>query len=142
MQTEQLFAKHKPLIVGVWLVVLAAVILVGLLLREYGPGNMGNGFLVGGFIGILLAGFAIWRVSRRPQRATTFERAFTQTGDERESAVLTRALAVMGLASFLLTCAAIVAVAFGGPIEVVLGVLLIAELLTGAVAFFVINRRI
>lgn len=142
MQTEQLFAKHKPLIVGVWLVLLAAVVLVGLLLRQYGPGNMGNGFLVGGFIGILLAGFAIWRVSRRPQRATTFERAFTQTGDERESAVLTRALAVMGLASFLLTCAAIVAVALGGPVEVVLGVLLGAELLTGAVAFFVINRRI
>lgn len=142
MQTEQLFAKHKPLIVGVWLVLLAAVVLVGLLLREHGPGNMGNGFLIGGFIGILLAGFAIWRVSRRPQRATTFERAFTQTGDERESAVLTRALAVMGLASFLLTCAAIVAVALGGPVEVVLGVLLGAELLTGAVAFFVINRRI
>lgn len=142
MQTEQLFAKHKPLIVGVWLVLLAAVVLVGLLLRQYGPGNMGNGFLVGGFIGILLAGFAIWRVRRRPQRATTFERAFTQTGDERESAVLTRALAVMGLASFLLTCAAIVAVALGGPVEVVLGVLLGAELLTGAVAFFVINRRI
>src|SRR5690606_21238266 len=76
---------------------IAVLVSGGLLLREYGPGNMGNGFLVGGLIAIAVAGLSWWRSTIRPHTATTFERAFTLTGDERDDAVLTRALAHLGL---------------------------------------------
>ena len=85
---------------------LAVVLTLGLLLREHGPGNMGNGLLQGAAVGLVLAGVMGWRLVRRPDRVTTFERAWSQTGDERDDAVLTRALAVLGLASFPLTAAA------------------------------------
>ncbi|MFD3444700.1 hypothetical protein ACFDTO_08895 [Microbacteriaceae bacterium 4G12] len=83
----------------------------------------------------------MWRLTRRPARATTFERAWTQTGDERDDAVLTRALAVVGLLAIPLTGAATIAIALGASVETVLALLLAAEILVGAVAFAVINRR-
>ncbi|KNH17768.1 hypothetical protein ACU18_09370 [Arthrobacter sp. ZBG10] len=141
MQTERFPGQNKPLMVGLCLTGHETVVVVGLLLREYGPGNMGNGFLVGGALGLAAAGIGVWRAMRRPQSVTTFERAFAQTGDERDNAVFTRALAVMGPFSVLLTCAAVVAIGLGAPVEVALAVLLFTELLTGAVAFQVINRR-
>ena len=70
-----------------------------LLLNRYGPGDMDRGAAVGG--GIALAGFAVaaWRAMRRPESTTSLDRAFTRTGDERDDAVLTAALAVVGIVS-------------------------------------------
>ena len=120
---------------------LAGVLTLGLLLREHGPGNMGNGLLQGAALGLVLAAVMGWRLVRRPERVTTFERAWSQTGDERDDAVLTRALAVLGLASFPLTAAAAIAIAFGASVEMCLALLLFAEVGVGALAFFVIARR-
>ncbi len=120
---------------------LAVVLTVGLLLREHGPGNMGNGLLQGAAFGLVLAAVMVWRLAKRPQSVTTFERAWSQTGDERDDAVLTRALAVLGLAAFPLTAVATIAIAFGASVEMCLALLLFAQLGVGALAFFVINRR-
>ena len=102
---------------------------------------MGNGFLQGAAFGLVLAGVGLWRALRRPESATSFERAFTQTGDERDDAVLTQALAVLGLLAFPLTAVATIAIGLGAQVEMVLALLLFAELGVGGAAFFVINRR-
>lgn len=91
---------RKVLGLGGFMALLAVVVTTGLLLRERGPGNMGDGLLTGAAVGLLAAAVGLWRVARRPERATTFERAWTQTGDERDDAVLTRSLAVLGLTAF------------------------------------------
>jgi hypothetical protein len=141
MSTDRRTATPKALIVGVVLVVLALVVVIGLLLIEHGPGNMGVGFLQGAGIGILGGIVLLWRVTRRPEKTTTFERAWTQSGDERDDAVLTRALAVLGLSAVPLSGAAAVAIGLGALVEMVLTLLLVAEILVGAIAFAVINRR-
>ena len=58
--------------------VVIAFAVVGLLLREHAPGNMGLGFLAGAAGGLVGAAVLAWRVLERPGRATTFERAWTQ----------------------------------------------------------------
>jgi drug/metabolite transporter (DMT)-like permease len=141
MSTDQYTGKQKALALGLTLTIVAVVIGTGLLLREYGPGNMGTGFLVGAALALAAGAVTAWRVTRRPGRATTFERAWTQTGDERDDAVLTRALAVLGLLSVPLTGAATIAIGLGAAVEIVLTLLLAAEILVGAVAFAVVNRR-
>ena len=102
---------------------------------------MGVGFLVGAAGSIVVAGVMAWRVSRRPGHATTFERAWTQSGDERDDAVLTRALAVLGLLALPLTAVAAIAIGLGAGVEMVIALLLFAELGVGGIAFAVINRR-
>ncbi|MDD9207732.1 hypothetical protein PU560_14845 [Georgenia sp. 10Sc9-8] len=141
MSTTELTRKDKALVGSIVVALLALVLAVGLLLREYGPGNMGNGFLQGAAVGLLGAGIVLWRVSKRPSRATTFERAWTQAGDERDDAVLTRALAVLGLLSFPMTGAAAIAVGLGVEPMMALTLLLVTEVVVGAIAFAVINRR-
>ncbi|MEU4567897.1 hypothetical protein [Micromonospora sp. NPDC023956] len=132
---------RKATVVGVFLAILALLVAVGLLLREHAPGNMGVGFLQGAAVGLLGVLVMAWRLRKRPERATVFERAWTQTGDERDDAILTRALAVLGLVAFPLTGAAAIAIGLGAAAQMVVGVLLLAEILVGAVAFAVINRR-
>lgn len=141
MWTSELTARQKTgALLGVGLL-LAVVIGVGLLLREHGPGNMGTGFLQGAAVGLVLAGVALWRVSRAPDQASTFERAFTSTGDERDDALLTRSLAVLGLAAFPLTGAAAIAIGLGAEVMMTIFFLLIAQLAVGAVAYVMISRR-
>jgi hypothetical protein len=65
----------------------------------------------------------------------------TATGDERDDAVLTRALAVLGLIAFPLTGVTAIAVGLGAAAQMMLTLLLLAEIAVGAVAFAVINRR-
>ncbi|MEU5553912.1 hypothetical protein ABZ738_29475 [Micromonospora sp. NPDC047793] len=134
-------ALRKLSVAVILLAVAALVVAVGLLLREHAPGNMGVGFLQGAAVGLLVFLVMLWRLSKRPDRATTFERAWSQTGDERDDAVLTRALAVLGLAAFPLTSVAAVAVALGAEPSMVFALLLFAEIVVGGVAFVVINRR-
>jgi len=141
MWTDRPTAKQLATFLLVFGGTLAVVLTLGLLLREHGPGNMGNGLLQGAAFGLVLAAVMGWRLVRRPERVTTFERAWSQTGDERDDAVLTRALAVLGLASFPLTATAAIAVAFGASVEMCLALLLFAELGVGALAFAVVNRR-
>ncbi|MBG6191045.1 hypothetical protein IWX64_001999 [Arthrobacter sp. CAN_A212] len=141
MWTDMYTSKQKALTLGLVLTGLTVLIVTGLLLQEYGPGNMGAGLLSGGAVGLVAALVGLWRITRTPDRTTTFERAWTQTGDERDDAVLTRSLAVLGLLSFPLTAAAAIAIGLGAAVEMIIALLLFAEILVGAVAFSVVNRR-
>ena len=141
MWTSELTARQKTATLLGVTTLLVLIVGVGLLLQEYGPGNMGTGFLQGGAVGLVIFGVIIWRVSRNPEKASTFERAFTSSGDERDDALLTRALAVLGLAAFPLTGAAAVAIGLGAEVPMILFFLLVAQLAVGAVAYVVISRR-
>lgn len=90
MQTDKR-AHRNVVALGILGVILGLVTVTVVLLREHAPGNMIPGFLVGLGIGIAAALVMAWRVLRRPERATTFERAWTQTGDEREDTQIGRA---------------------------------------------------
>ena len=133
-RTTPLLALAVTLTVGL-------LIPTGLLLQRYGPGDMGVGLLQGGAVGLVVAGVLWWRASRRPRSTTTFERAWTQTGDERDDTVLTRALAVLGMLAFPLTGFTAIAIGFGAGVFMMLTLLLLAEVAVGAVAFAVINQR-
>ncbi len=141
MSTDRRSRHQTALALAVALPVLALLVATGLLLREQAPGNMGVGFLVGAGGALVVAGAMAWRVSRRPGEVTTFERAWTQRGDERDDAVLTRALAVLGLLALPLTALAAIAIGLGAAVEMAVALLLFAEFGVGAVAFAVINRR-
>jgi hypothetical protein len=141
MSTDQLTGKQRALVLGLVGVTAALLVATGLLLREHAPGNMGVGFLQGAGVALLAVAVMGWRVTRRPENTTTFERAWTQTGDERDDAVLTRALAVLGFIAIPLTGVAAIAIGLGAPVEMVLALLLIVEVAVSAVAFVVINRR-
>lgn len=141
MSTTELTTRRKAWTLLAVTAALVVVVAVGLLLQEHGPGNMGTGFLQGAGAGILAAAVVLWRVSRHPERATTFERAFTQAGDERDDAVLTRALAVLGLAAVPLTGVATVAIGLGADVLMVLFLLLVTQLAVGTVAFVVTARH-
>lgn len=141
MSTTEMTGRQKAIALLATMALLAVLIVVGLLLREHGPGNMGTGFLGGGVVGVLAVAVVAWRVTRDPDGATTFERAFIQQGDERDDAVLTQALAVLGIAAFPLTGAAAVAIGLGLDVAMVLAMLLFAEVLVAAVAWAVIVRR-
>lgn len=136
-----LTTHQKAVIFGAVSAVLVLIFGAGLLLREYAPGNVGNGFLQGAAVGLLAAGVMFWRVWRAPEKATTFERAFTQSGDERDDALLTRALAVMGLGAFTLTGIAAIVIILGAHTAMVLFFLLVAQLLVGVIAYAVFSRR-
>ncbi|UJH70546.1 hypothetical protein [Ornithinimicrobium sp. INDO-MA30-4] len=114
---------------------------LGLLLQARGPGNMGTGFLQGAGVGLLASLVVLWRITRHPERATTFERAFSQTGDEREDALLTHAFATLGLVAIPLTGVAAVAMGLGAEVPMVLFFLLVAQVMVFAVAFVVNARR-
>lgn len=141
MSTNDLTAKQRVLIIALAFVFIAAVVSAGLYLRKHAPGNLGNGFLTGAGIAILGVALAWWRAIRRPQSASTFERAWTQSGDERDDAVLTRALAVVGLTAIPLTGVATIVLAVGGPMLPVLAILNFALIGVLIIAFALINRR-
>jgi|SRR5690625_676044 len=131
----------KPVWIGILLAALAGVAALSFLLQRHAPGNMGWGLLAGGGGAILALGIAMWRLAHHPERATTLERAWTQHGDERDDAVLTRALAVVGLAAPLVAAAATIALALGGPLLPTLAALNFAFIAIFAVAFTWLNRR-
>jgi hypothetical protein len=141
MSTDTRPGQRATVVLGVVLAVLALLVATGLLLREHAPGNTGVGFLVGVAVGLAGVGVMWWRVSKRPERATILERGWTQTGDERDDAVLTPSLAVLGLLAFPLTGAAEIAIGLGAAVQMMLTLLLFAEAAVGAVAFAVINHR-
>ncbi|KAB1144653.1 hypothetical protein F6X68_20085 [Micromonospora sp. AMSO12t] len=141
MSTDRHTDKRRALALGVGMAIVALLIAVGLLLREHAPGNMGVGFLLGAAVGLIGAAVMAWRLNRRPDRTTAFERAWSQSGDERDDAVLTRALAVLGLLALPLTGAAGIAIGLGAAVEMMLALLILTEVLVGATAFAVINRR-
>jgi hypothetical protein len=141
MSTDEHTGNRKAVVLVVVIAILALMIATGALLREHAPGNMGTGFLVGAAAGLVGAAAFAWRVIKRPGRATTFERAWTQTGDERDDAVLTQSLAMLGLLALPLTGAATIAIGLGAAVEMMLALLLLAEVVVGATTFAVINRR-
>ena len=141
MSTDGRTRTTPVLALAVTLAVLGVLVPTGLLLQRYGPGDMGVGLLQGGAVGLVVAGVLWWRASRRPRSTTTLERAWTQTGDERDDTVLTRALAVVGMLAFPLTGVTAIAIGFGADVFMMLTLLLLAEVAVGAVAFAVTDRR-
>lgn len=141
MSTTRFSPKQRFALIALLMVFIALIVGGGLALRAYAPGNMGNGFLGGAGVAVIAASIAGWRSLRHPQRATTLERGWTQTGDERDDAVLTRALAVLGLLSLPLVGIATLLIGSGVselPVLVLLNGALIA---TFAVAYSVVDRR-
>lgn len=141
MSKTEMTGRQRAAVLLVLMVVLGALTATGLLLREHGPGNMGTGFLSGAAVALVGVAVMAWRVTRDPQGASTFERAFTQQGDERDDALLTTALAVLGLTAVPLTGAAAVAIGLGAEVPMVLALLLGAQVLVGLVAYAVAARR-
>lgn len=141
MSPDVTTGTRKAVAVGLFAACCGVIVAVALVLREHGPGNMGNGMLAGA--GIALAGVAVVgaRLLLSPERTTTFERAWTQTGDERDDAVLTRSLAVVGLLSLPLTGVASVVVALGTDPEMTLALLLLGLIGILATSFTLIHRR-
>lgn len=119
-----------------------ALVVGGILaLDRWGPGDMGRGFAAGALIGLALAGAALWRGLRRPERATTGDRLFSGTADERDEAIATRAFATLGLASLPLAVAATLALALGAPADATTFLLLVALLAVLVGAFARAARR-
>ena len=141
MSTTETTTRRTGLVLLLMAVGLTVVVGIGLLLQEYAPGNMGTGFLSGAGVAIVAVLIMAWRVTRAGSDATSFERAWTSHGDERDDAVLTRALAVLGLLSLPLTSAAVIAIGLGADVSMVLFLLMAAELMTGVIAFVVTTRR-
>lgn len=141
MSTNELHPKQLAGIIAALLLVVAALVTVGMFLLEYGPGNMGRGFFGGAGVATLGILIAWWRVQRRPGSTTTLERAWTLTGDERDDAVLTRALAVVGLSAPLIVAAATILLAVEVPMLPVLAILNFVLIGIFVIAFAVINRR-
>jgi drug/metabolite transporter (DMT)-like permease len=140
MRTD-LPARRHALAIGILAVILGLVTVTVVLLREHAPGNMVPGFLVGLGLGIAGALVMAWRVLRRPDRASTFERAWTQTGDEREDKLLTRSLAVVGLVSLPLIGVATFAIGFGAQTPMVMTLLMGSLFVIGVFSFAIFNHR-
>ncbi|NKX92946.1 hypothetical protein HF995_06590 [Sanguibacter hominis ATCC BAA-789] len=119
----------------------AVLVPLVLILNRYGPGDMGRGAAVGG--SAVLVGFALaaWRAMRRPESTSTLDRVFTRTGDERDDAVATAALAIVGVVSLPASAIATAAVAVGAPALPTLTILLYALLAVAIVAYVVQGRR-
>lgn len=141
MSRDAVTPTQKAAVAGVVVGVCGALLALGLVLREHGPGDMGNGFLVGAGIALLGAAVAFARVLWRPAGTTSFERAWTQTGDERDDAVLTRSLAVLGLAALPLTGGAAIGVALGLDPAMVFALLLFAQVGLFGATFALVQRR-
>jgi hypothetical protein len=120
---------------------LVIVVTLGLVLRRWGTGNMGDGVLQGGLVTLALFALAAWRTARRPDRTLTAERALTGTGDERDDAVMTRSAALVGVVAMPLTAIAAVALALGAPTDMVIALLLWTQLAIAVTSFAVISRR-
>lgn len=112
-----------------------------ILLIQYGPGNMGKGFATGGTAVIIAFVFVLWRVARRPQHASSFERSFLGSADERDQRVATKAAAVVGVFSIPAVSVAAVAIAIGARTEIVLALLIYALLAVAVVSFIVTARK-
>ncbi len=141
MSTNSWTNRTKAITIAAFLTLTVVIVTVGVVLREHGPGNMGNGFLTGAGIGGVALLVVGWRISRRPERVSTFERAWTQTGDERDDAILTRAFAVLGFSAVPLTVVTTILLSLGVPMAPVLALLNFALIGVFAVAFAVIARR-
>lgn len=117
-----------------------ALVTGALLLRQYGPGNMWAGYIVGASIALLAMGIAFYRVWRNPAASTTAERALTPHADERDKAVARQAAAAVGAVSLPLTGVAAIVVAVGVDPAPVFAILLWAQLTLLVVAFVRANR--
>ncbi len=140
MRRESTPVKRAAVVVG--LAVGAAVVIpLGLLVRQYGPGNMGNGILIGGALALVGFALAAWRAWSRPDRASSLDRAIVGRGDERDDAILTRALALAGVWALPLTSLATVAIAVTVRPDAVMAALVLTQAAILVVAYLIQLRR-
>jgi len=141
MSTTELRTRPGLQIGAVLALAVVVVVPLAVLLREHGPGSMWAGFLIGAAIAFLGFGVALWRTQRHSARTTPADRALLHTGDERDDALLTQALAVVGVVAIPLTGLATIALAVGADTEMVMAILLITEVTVLVVGFAIFNRR-
>ncbi len=122
---------------------LTAVGILWLVFTLAGQPDTAAGALVGGVLVLVLATVARWRASRRaPSEVGSASRTLVGIADERDKAILTAALAWVGLAAFLANAVGLAALAVGADASSVIGVIeafLIAVLVA---AFVVLARRL
>jgi len=110
------------------------------LLEPRAPGNVAAGFLGGGLSALALIALQRWRVLRRSASGAAARWAAGEP-DERDDAILTRALAVVGFAGIFGGSAAVVAMFAGVDAAVLLGALPAVLIAVLVVAFAVYSRR-
>lgn len=119
---------------------LVAVIAGYALLEPRAPGNVATGFLGGGLAALALIALQRWRVMRRASGGAAARWAAGEP-DERDDAILTRALAVVGFAGILGGSAAVVAMFAGVDAAVLLGALPAVLIAVLVIAFAAYSRR-
>ncbi|GEM_PF-1532017 len=133
--------RRTAVAVAVGAATLALVVGAVLALDRWGPGNMGRGFAVGALVGLGLGAVALWRGLRRPERATSGDRLFSGTADERDQAIATHAFATLGVAALPLVVVATLALALGAPADATTFLLLVALLVVLVGTFARTARR-
>ncbi len=118
-----------------------AIVTLVLVLHAYGPASMAKGAAAGGAAMMLVFFVALWRAARRPQRASSFERTFAGTPDERDQRVATESAAVVGVAAIPTVSIAAVAVAIGAPTMPTFAILMYFLIALATVSFIITARR-
>lgn len=121
----------------------AAVIAISLVLRAYGPGNMWKGAISGGVATLIVLAIVTWRSAKRPEKATTADRATAlwDAADERDLRIRTNTAATLGYLTLPITALAAVVLAIGVDTEMVMAILIFLQIGIAIIAFALENRR-
>jgi hypothetical protein len=120
---------------------LAAALGLAALLDRAGEPDTAAGVLTGGLFVVALILVGRWRSSRDATSAATASRVAAGEPDERDTRVLERSFAAVGLCALLATSLGVVVMFLGVDAEVVLSAMPWVLIGTGVTAFVVIDRR-
>jgi hypothetical protein len=121
----------------------ALVVSLGLaaVLDLAGERDTAAGVLTGGLFATALIVVGRWRSTRDATSAATASRVAGGQLDERDTHVVQRTFAVMGLSTLVLSPLGVVAMLLGLDAEALVGALPWAYMVLGVVSFVVIDRR-
>jgi hypothetical protein len=120
---------------------LAASLGLAAVLDLAGERDTAAGALTGGLVVVALILVARWRSTRDTTSAATASRVAGGQPDERDTQVLQRSFAVVGLCAMIASSLGLTLMFLGVEAETVLGSLPWVLIVTGVVAFVVIDRR-
>jgi hypothetical protein len=120
---------------------LAAALGLAALLDRAGERDTAAGVLTGGLLVVVLILIARWRSTRDATSAATASRVAGGEPDERDTQVLQRSFAVVGAGALFASSLGVVVMFLGVDAEAVLGATPWVLIVTGVVAFVVIDRR-
>lgn len=144
MNTKTTKRQQAIILVSAFGAGVVALVILALVLYNYGPGNMWLGAIGGGTVTLLALAVATWRVLRRPDSSNLVDRtiAVGAARDERDQAILRNAFAILGYFALPLTMVAAVALAIGAPLLPTITILLFSQIATGVGGFIYQARRI